>query len=74
VKSDALLCASRYVHPGGPLVGKNGMNSDPEPGGGRAVFATTHWSVVLDAGQEHSPKSAEAMGNLCQTYWYPLYA
>src|SRR5215472_11814440 len=55
-------------------MGENGMNSESEPGGGRTVFATTHWSVVLDAGQEQSPKSAEAMAQLCETYWYPLYA
>ncbi|MBI4661724.1 MAG: sigma-70 family RNA polymerase sigma factor [Verrucomicrobia bacterium] len=37
-------------------------------------FATTHWSVVLAAGQEESPQAAEALGQLGQTYWYPLYA
>jgi RNA polymerase sigma-70 factor (ECF subfamily) len=50
------------------------MNSESEPGGGRTVFATTHWTVVLQAGQERSPKAAEAMAKLCYTYWYPLYA
>ncbi|MEW6304816.1 MAG: sigma-70 family RNA polymerase sigma factor [Verrucomicrobiota bacterium] len=39
-----------------------------------AVFATTHWSVVLSAGDETSPKSAEALEKLCASYWYPLYA
>jgi RNA polymerase sigma-70 factor (ECF subfamily) len=38
------------------------------------VFPTTHWSVVLAAGQEGSPQSAEALEQLCRTYWYPLYA
>ncbi len=38
------------------------------------VFATTHWSVVLAAGQNDSPQAAEALENLCRTYWYPLYA
>jgi RNA polymerase sigma factor (sigma-70 family) len=37
-------------------------------------FTTTHWSVVLQAGQEHSPESAAALETLCRTYWYPLYA
>ena len=36
------------------------------------VFATTHWSVVLLAGQD-SPPGAEALERLCRTYWYPLY-
>ena len=38
------------------------------------VFATTHWSVVLAAGQNNSPQANEALGKLCRTYWYPLYA
>jgi RNA polymerase sigma-70 factor (ECF subfamily) len=38
------------------------------------VFATTHWSVVVEAGQSDSPKAFEAMTQLCNTYWYPLYA
>src|SRR4030095_5907468 len=36
------------------------------------VFATTHWRVVLDAGQDDSPNASEAMAQLCRTYWYPL--
>ena len=38
------------------------------------VFATTHWSVVLAAGQKDSPHTAAALEKLCRTYWYPLYA
>src|SRR5689334_17867970 len=37
-------------------------------------FSTTHWSVVLAAGQADSPESADALERLCRTYWYPLYA
>lgn len=37
-------------------------------------FATTHWSVVLAAGQGVEPKAAKALEELCQAYWYPLYA
>ena len=37
------------------------------------VFATTHWSVVLTAGQSTSSQAAEALEKLCHTYWYPLY-
>lgn len=40
-------------------------------GGG---FNTTHWSVVLLAGQEGSSEAASALEHLCRTYWYPLYA
>jgi RNA polymerase sigma-70 factor (ECF subfamily) len=39
-----------------------------------AAFATTHWSVVLAAGQTDSPQAAQALETLCRTYWYPLYA
>jgi RNA polymerase sigma-70 factor (ECF subfamily) len=41
---------------------------------GTAQFATTHWSVVLSAGDSASPDSNAALEKLCQTYWYPLYA
>jgi len=36
-------------------------------------FTTTHWSVVLLAGQADSPQANEALEKLCRTYWYPLY-
>ena len=38
------------------------------------VFATTHWSVVVQAGQDDSRQAATALEQLCRTYWYPLYA
>src|ERR1051325_3643434 len=43
-------------------------------GQGGGVFLTTHWSVVVRAGDSRSPDAAAAMERLCQTYWYPLYA
>jgi RNA polymerase sigma-70 factor (ECF subfamily) len=42
--------------------------------GGAEQFCTTHWSVVLLAGEEPSTQAAEALEKLCLTYWYPLYA
>jgi RNA polymerase sigma-70 factor (ECF subfamily) len=39
-----------------------------------ATFATTHWSVVLAAGQSTDAQASEALEQLCRTYWYPLYA
>ena len=39
-----------------------------------ALFETTRWSLVLAAGKETSPDSAEALAWLCERYWYPLYA
>ncbi len=37
-------------------------------------MGATHWSAVLAAGREASPRSAAAMEELCRNYWYPLYA
>lgn len=39
-----------------------------------AVFATTRWSVVLAAGQRNGAETDLALEELCQTYWFPLYA
>jgi len=43
------------------------------PGAGRS-FQTTHWSQVLRAAEGDSAESREALAELCQAYWYPLYA
>ena len=40
---------------------------------GAVAFATTHWSVVLEA-QGQSPAAQEALGKLCRTYWRPVYS
>jgi RNA polymerase sigma-70 factor (ECF subfamily) len=45
--------------------------STPNP---RDVFVTTRWTMVLSAGRKSSPHSERALAELCQTYWYPLYA
>jgi RNA polymerase sigma-70 factor (ECF subfamily) len=48
-------------------------HSPPEPVAvGR--FATTHWSLVVAARDRASPQAREALGALCRSYWYPLYA
>jgi DNA-directed RNA polymerase specialized sigma24 family protein len=36
-------------------------------------FAKTRWTVVLAAGRKSSPQSDQALAELCQVYWYPLY-
>jgi RNA polymerase sigma factor (sigma-70 family) len=41
---------------------------------GAELFKTTHWSVVVLAGQEGSPQAAESLEKLCRAYWFPLYA
>jgi len=40
---------------------------------GAVPFATTHWSVVLEA-QGESPAAEEALEKLCRTYWRPIYS
>ncbi len=37
-------------------------------------FETTRWSMVLAARDGDSTEAFEALGALCSTYWYPLYA
>jgi RNA polymerase sigma-70 factor (ECF subfamily) len=39
-----------------------------------ARFDTTHWSLVLAAGQKARPESRDAIATLCEVYWYPIYA
>jgi RNA polymerase sigma-70 factor (ECF subfamily) len=39
----------------------------------RRRFATTHWSVVIAAAGP-SPDADRALAELCETYWYPVYA
>jgi len=48
--------------------------SAPSPGSSHDYFVTTRWTVVLAAGRKSSPHSDQALAELCQTYWYPLYA
>lgn len=47
----------------------------PAVGGtGTGRFATTHWSVVLEAARPETPGGVEAFGRLYRDYWFPLYA
>jgi len=39
---------------------------------GPAAFATTHWSVVLEA-QSETPAAQAALEKLCRVYWRPIY-
>ena len=40
---------------------------------GAVTFATTHWSVVLEA-QGESPAAEKALERLCRMYWWPLFS
>src|SRR5438067_7333387 len=49
-------------------------SSQDAPLTGPQWFATTHWSVVLSAAEQHSADAVTALEQLCRAYWFPLYA
>jgi DNA-directed RNA polymerase specialized sigma24 family protein len=53
------------VNPSTPPA-ENGQN-------GAAAFATTHWTLVLEA-QSESPAALEALEKICRAYWRPIYS
>jgi DNA-directed RNA polymerase specialized sigma24 family protein len=55
------------------IVEKWQLTKGTEDPGCVGAFNTTHWSVVLAAGQAESSQSTAALEKLCRTYWYPLY-
>jgi len=44
-----------------------GERGDPQ-------FHTTHWSLVVAAAGSEGEATQAALGDLCQAYWYPVYA
>lgn len=50
------------------------VETPKRPGAVPGLFATTRWSVVMRAGDPHSPAATEALTSLYQVYRYPLYA
>ncbi len=42
--------------------------------GTRTQFPATRWSVVLTARDSDVPKAEAALAQLCELYWYPIYA
>ncbi len=37
-------------------------------------FRTTQWSLVIAAGDDRNPRFQQALSDLCDSYWYPVYA
>ena len=37
-------------------------------------FRTTSWSLVRQAAHKSTPEGRQALAELCEAYWYPLYA
>jgi hypothetical protein len=48
-------------------------SADASTARGGLGFATTHWSLVLEA-QGDSPEADKALEKLCRTYWWPVYS
>jgi RNA polymerase sigma factor (sigma-70 family) len=61
----------RNVPPNDQVTSPTGVESSARNRG--VAFATTHWSVVLEA-QGESPAKQDALEKLCRTYWRPIYA
>ena len=40
----------------------------------QSQFVTTSWTQVMAARDAASAESRQALGTLCEAYWYPLYA
>ena len=73
-RSDADLIWRAVFHLDGNVPADDQVTSLTGVGGsGPVAFATTHWSVVLEA-QGESPAAQEALEKLCRTYWRPIYA
>lgn len=47
--------------------------NDSTPSTGAAVFATTQWTVVLEAARPDAPDAQAAFAQLYRDYWHPLY-
>ncbi len=48
------------------------MNSNASQSHDR--FATTRWSMVMQLGDRDPAEARDALGDLAQRYWYPVYA
>src|SRR2546430_2186083 len=66
----AIFYLDRSVPPDGDQASGNRIGSSAQ--NGAVAFATTHWSVVLEA-QGPTPAAQAALEKLCRTYWRPVY-
>ncbi len=51
--------------------GSTSTRGEPPP---RPAFVTTHWSLVVSAGDNDTPHARDALEKLCRAYWFPIYA
>ncbi len=73
MKREYQKACSKLQETSGPagLAPLSAFESIPPQG---ASFATTHWSVILEADHEDTARRRAALEKLCQTYWAPVYA
>ncbi len=50
------------------------MGKGPVSGQGSRWFDSTHWTLVLQAGEVDSTEASAALEELCRSYWPPLYS
>ena len=55
-----------------PLMQTNSVTEPHVPPGG-PQFATTQWSLVVAASEADAAVSQQALAELCQAYWLPVY-
>ncbi len=69
-----LLTPSREVATLGPVF-EDVMKTELRSMTGDLHFGTTHWTMIVNAGQgEDEMVSGRAMSKLCASYWPPVYA
>ena len=67
--------AHRLSRPGTmPLMGRTDSDKDSAAIGGGVRFATTRWSLVSKMQGDDRSEARAALSELCQTYWFPIYA
>ena len=52
----------------------SGSGSQSKSSRPQEYFVTTHWTMVVRASGSDTTSARNALEQLCQTYWYPLYA
>ena len=56
------------------IAGMDSSQTSEPTGKSPSSFATTHWSLIVCAGEKDRPAAHQALSDLCARYWYPLYA
>jgi RNA polymerase sigma-70 factor (ECF subfamily) len=72
--ANALRCASETGKRHISVTSKNPLGDDAGAAArSPSSFATTHWSMIVRAGETGTPGGQAALEELCRIYWTPLY-